>query len=77
MLNFRKKIFLFLTIIGLVVILASCGQNSDSIRVSLEDEEIEVRMQSVMEFKPVVRTSSSMSADDVELVYESSDESNM
>ena len=75
MLNFRKKIFLFLTIIGLVVILASCGQNSDSIRVSLEDEEIEVRMQSVMEFKPVVRTSSSMSADDVELVYESSDES--
>ena len=75
MLNFRKKIFLFLTIIGLVALLASCSDNTNSVRINIPEDEYEVRMHADMKVEPVVRTSSSMSIDDVELVYESSDES--
>ena len=74
MLKFRKKIFLFLTIIGLVALLASCTEASNSVRINIPEEEYEIRLHTQMDVKPIVRASGSLSVDDVELVYESSDE---
>ena len=75
MINFRKKIFLFLTIIGLVAILAGCAQTSDSVRVRFAEQEYEIRMHDQVKIEPIIKTASSMSVQDVELVYESADES--
>ena len=75
MINFRKKIFLFLTIIGLVAILAGCAQTSDSVRVRFAEQEYEIRMHDQVKIEPIIKTANSMSVQDVELVYESADES--
>ena len=75
MLNFRKRIFLFLTIIAVVLGLAACTESSNTVRINFDSEEYVVRMQTVVDVKPTIKAAASVAIDDIEVVYESSDES--
>ena len=75
MFNFRKRIFLFLTIIAVVLCLVSCTEPNNATRIKFDSVEYTVRMQSYLEVKPTIKVAPSMSIDDIEVVYESSDES--
>lgn len=74
MFKLRKRIFLFLTLVATALFVVSCNQTKDVVRVYFEKNDYEVRMQTIYELKPVVKTSATISAADVELVYESSNE---
>ncbi len=75
MLNFRKRIFLFLTIIAVVLGLVGCSDASNTVRINFDSDEYEVRMQSYLEVKPTIKADASLSLDEIEVIYESSDES--
>jgi len=74
MLNFRKRIFLFLTIITTVLCLVSCTNPENTVRIKFDSDEYTVRMQTYLEVKPVIKASSDMQLSDIEVVYESSNE---
>lgn len=57
MLNFRKRIFLFLTLIMTVLCLVSCTDVKNTVRINLEENEYTVRMQSTLTVKPVIKAS--------------------
>ena len=75
MLNFRKRIFLFLTIIAVVLGFAACTDSSNTVRINLDSEEYVVRMQSYADAKATIKAAASVSVNDIEVVYESEDES--
>ena len=75
MFNFRKRIFLFLTIIAMVLGLAACTDPNNATRIKFDSEEYTVRMETYLEVKPTIKVAPSVSINDIEVVYESSDES--
>ena len=74
MLNFRKRIFLFLTLIMTVLCLVSCTDVKNTVRINLEENEYTVRMQSTLTVKPVIKASADFDMNGFEVVYESSNE---
>ncbi|MGM9900021.1 MAG: hypothetical protein ACI32E_05520, partial [Bacilli bacterium] len=74
MLNIKKRIFLFLTILVTVFCLAGCNDASNTVRINFEKEEYVVRMQDYLTVKPKIEHSVSISESEIEVVYESLDE---
>ncbi len=72
----KKKFFLFLTIICTVLCLVSCVEGGQgSVRVYFKQKKFEVKLNEELVLEPVVKVSADLDEADIELVYESLDES--
>ncbi len=72
MLNIRKRFFLLLTIVGLVVSLASCTKKNNYIEVTFDADEKVIVVGETIDLKPIVNKGEQ--AGEVTLVYVSRDE---